>query len=54
MCDIDRPSHLMPSQPTIDSKSMEDDEGINDNRTLAEVIKGKKMKSPGKSELSWW
>jgi hypothetical protein len=45
MPDIGRPSHLMSSQPAIDSESMEDDKGTDDDRTLAGVIKSKKMKT---------
>ncbi|RLM54317.1 transposon protein, putative, unclassified [Panicum miliaceum] len=52
MPDIDRPSHLMPSRSAIDSESMEDDEGTNDDRTLAEVIKGTKTKTTQESESS--
>jgi hypothetical protein len=52
MPDIDCPSHMMPSRPAIDSESVEDDEGTNDNRTLAEVIEGKKTKTPQEGQSS--
>jgi hypothetical protein len=53
MLDIDRPSHMMPSafrapktsRPTIDPISGEEDEGTDDDRTLAEVIKGKRKRT---------
>jgi hypothetical protein len=43
---------MMPSRPAIDSESVEDDEGTNDNRTLAEVIEGKKTKTPQEGQSS--
>jgi hypothetical protein len=52
MPDIYHLSHLMPSRPTIDSESMEDDEGTDDDRTFAEVIKGIKTKTAQKSQSS--
>jgi hypothetical protein len=48
MPDIDRPSHLMPStHPLAITASSEEEEGdeTDDERTLAEVIKGKSMKT---------
>jgi hypothetical protein len=62
MLNINRPSHLMPStRPLAIAASSEEDEGdkTDDDRTLAEVIKGKSMKtsqegasSPGGDLLS--
>lgn len=58
MPDIGRPSHLIPSRPTAVSLSEEDDEGTDDDRTLADVLKGKNAKtsqeglgSPGADSL---
>jgi hypothetical protein len=45
MPDIERLSHLMPSRPTIDSVNEEDDEDTDDDRTLVDVMKGKKAKT---------
>jgi hypothetical protein len=49
MLDIDRSSHLMSPRPTIDSDSVENDEGTD---ALAEVIKGKSMKTSQKGANS--
>jgi hypothetical protein len=48
MLDIDRPSHLMPStHPLAIAAASEEEKGdeTDDGRTLAEVIKGKSMKT---------
>jgi hypothetical protein len=55
MLDIEHLSHLMPSRPTVDSVSKEDDEGTDDDCTLADVMKGKKSEDLlGGPELSLW
>jgi hypothetical protein len=54
MPDLQHPDHMMPSafrapktsRPTIDPVSGEEDEGTDDDRTLAEVIKGKRGLAP--------
>jgi hypothetical protein len=45
MPDIGRSSHLIPSRPTAVSLSEADDEGTYDDRTLADVLKGKNAKT---------
>jgi hypothetical protein len=45
MSNIERPSHLMPSRPRVVSVSGQDDEGSDDDCTLADVMKGKKAKT---------
>jgi hypothetical protein len=44
MPDIERSSHLIPSRPPIDSVDEEDDEATDDDCTLADVMRGKKVK----------
>jgi hypothetical protein len=53
--DIDRPSHMMPStRPLAITVTSEEEEGdeIDDDRTLAEVIKGKSLKTSEKGASS--
>jgi hypothetical protein len=49
MLDIEHSSHLMPSRPIVDSV---DDEGIDDNCTFADVMKGKKAKASQEDQSS--
>jgi hypothetical protein len=52
MPDIERPSHLMPSRPPVVSISEEDSESTDDAHTLADVMKGKKVKTSQEGQSS--
>jgi hypothetical protein len=52
MPDIERPSHLMPSRPPAVFVSEEDNEGTDDDRTLSDVMKGKKAKTSQEGQSS--